>query len=154
MYGRIVSCTRLPLFAPRYASSQPFVTHARGYPLFAPRVTYQPSVTWTQAPQLRCISTNCRYSKSRTFLPLSNSKSRTCVPLRTLSDEVAPIKKKKSLIGKMLKEYGPVFFVFHACTSFLTIGIFYILVSRLFTFQLILFLFKCYIYFSTCFTVY
>lgn len=30
----------------------------------------------------------------------------------------------------MLKEYGPVFLVFHTCTSILTIGIFYILVSR------------------------
>ena len=39
-------------------------------------------------------------------------------------------RKRYSLVVKTLKEYGPVFLIFHTCTSVLTIAVFYILVSR------------------------
>lgn len=41
-----------------------------------------------------------------------------------------PPKKRGRLIVKLLKEYGPVFFVFHTCTSIVTFAMFYLLVSR------------------------
>jgi len=41
-----------------------------------------------------------------------------------------PPKKKFRLVYKSLKEYGPVFLIFHTCTSIITVTVFYILVSR------------------------
>ena len=55
------------------------------------------------------------------------------IRLQSTVPESKPPKKRFRLIVKTLKEYGPVFVIFHTCTSILTVVVFYILVSRLVT---------------------
>jgi len=61
-----------------------------------------------------------------------NEVQRNLVLSRHFSDTSPskPLKKRGRLIVKTLKEYGPVFFIFHTCTSIVTLAVFYILVSR------------------------
>lgn len=60
-----------------------------------------------------------------------NDYPRNLILKRQYSD-TPPVRPRKrfSLVVKTLKEYGPVFLIFHTCTSILTVTVFYILVSR------------------------
>ena len=87
----------------------------------SPIVTLQAACL--SATPTRQITTN--FNKSDVFqrhLVLSRHYSNPSPP--------KPPKKRGRLIVKLLKEYGPVFFVFHTCTSIVTFAMFYLLVSR------------------------
>ena len=88
--------------------------------------SFNPSATsrYISTTTSRSILTNCCSLNELQGHPIR---------LHSTVPESKPPKKRFRLIVKTLKEYGPVFVIFHTCTSILTVVVFYILVSRLVT---------------------